>query len=112
MAVLDTMEAEPTIMTLDDFRASLAARTPPRGLSKELQALWHEANGGWDSAYKIVQSQKGKAAAAVHAYLHRREGNLSNADYWYERAGSERLRGPLEKEWQALVTELLGEEKQ
>ncbi len=98
-------------MTLDDFRASLAAGTPPRGLSKELQALWHDANGGWDRAHKIVQSQKGKAAAAVHAYLHRKEGNLSNADYWYERAGCERPRGPLAKEWEGLVAVLLDQEK-
>lgn len=94
-------------MNLAKFRKSLAAMEPPAGLSRPLQALWHEAHGDWDRAHKLAQSQKGKAAAAVHAYVHRKEGDLSNADYWYERAGSERPRGPLEKEWEALVTALL-----
>ena len=98
-------------MTLDDFRASLAAGTPPNGLSKELQALWHEANGDWRRAHKLAQSQKGKVAAAVHAYLHRKEGDLSNADYWYERAGRERPKAALSKEWESLVAEFLREAK-
>jgi hypothetical protein len=98
-------------MNIEDFRSSLAAGTPPRGASKELQALWHEAKGDWHRAHKIVQSQKGRTAAAVHAYLHRKEGDYENADYWYERAGRERPRGPLEPEWNALVGELLNEEK-
>lgn len=96
-------------MNLDEFRKSLSTKAPPAGLSKPLQALWREANGDWGGAHKIVQSQKTKAAAAVHAYLHRKEGDLSNADYWYERAGRERPRGPLEEEWEALATALLNE---
>ncbi len=98
-------------MDLAEFRKSLSEKAPPVGLDKPLEALWHEANGDWDRAHQIVQSQKGKVAAAVHAYLHRKEGNYSNADYWYERAGRERPRGPLEREWQSLVTALLNEEK-
>lgn len=99
-------------MDIDEFRASFSGKTPPQGLPKELQALWFDANGDWDRAHKIVQSQKGEAAAAVHAYLHRKEGNYSNADYWYERAHRERPRGPLEKEWETLVEALLNEEKE
>ena len=98
-------------MDLGEFRKSLAATAPPAGLSGLLQALWYEAHGDWDRAHKLAQSQKGKAAAAVHAYLHRKEGDLSNADYWYEKAGSERPRGLLEKEWEALVTALLNNAK-
>ena len=94
-------------MNLADFRKSLSALEPPAGLSKLLEALWYEAHGDWDRAHKLAQSQKGKAAAAVHAYLHRKEGDLSNADYWYEHAGTERPRGLLEKEWEASVTALL-----
>ena len=67
-----------------------------------------KARGDWNRAHEIAQSQKGRSAAAVHAYLHRKEGDLPNADYWYERAGRARTRGALEKEWESLVTELLG----
>lgn len=98
-------------MTLEEFRNSISAGTLPRGLSKELQALWHEANGDWHRAHRIVQSQQGSSAAAVHAYLHRKEGNDDNADYWYERAGCRRPRGSLESEWAALVESLLDEKK-
>ncbi len=96
-------------MDLQDFRQSLKAERPPRGLPAPLRALWHEARGNWDRAHQIVQSEGGQAAARVHAYLHRREGDLSNADYWYSRAGAERPRGPLEKEWESLVGSLLDE---
>ena len=99
-------------MDLGEFRKSLSTKTPPAGLSKLLQALWYEAHGDWDRAHKLAQSQKDKAGAAVHAYLHRKEGDLSNADYWYERAGSEHPRGLLEKEWEALVVALLNERKE
>ena len=93
-------------MNLAEFRKSLSAVEPPAGLNSLLQALWYEAHGDWRRAHKLAQSQKGKAAAAVHAYLHRKEGDLSNADYWYERAGAERPRGLFEKEWETLVISL------
>lgn len=94
-------------MDLAKFRDSLACKAPPPGLSALLQALWHEARGDWARAHEIAQGSRGRAAAAVHAYLHRKEGDLSNADYWYERAGRERPRGPLEREWERLASELL-----
>ena len=97
-------------MDLTEFRNSLSGRTPPAGSSELLEALWYEAHGDWARAHKIAQSQKGKAAAAVHAYLHRKEGDLSNADYWYERAGRARSRGPLDQEWQTLAADLLKKE--
>jgi hypothetical protein len=95
-------------MTPEDFRRSVSAPAPPPNASRLLQALWHDAKGDWSRAHEIVQSQKGKSAAAVHAYLHRKEGDYSNADYWYERAGSERPKSPLDREWEALVKALLG----
>lgn len=97
-------------MNVSEFRATLEAGSPPRGLANEVQALWHEAKGDWDRAHGIVQALRGKRAAAVHAYLHRREGDLANADYWYERAGLERTRGALDREWTALVENLLKQE--
>ena len=94
-------------MHLDEFRESLSGGTPPRGVSKLLEALWHDAKGNWSRAHELAQSQKGVAAAAVHAYLHRKEGDNSNADYWYERARSERPASSLDGEWEMLVKTLL-----
>jgi hypothetical protein len=85
------------------FDASLADEVPPGGLHPLLQALWHDARGQWDRAHALVQSQQGAAAAAVHAYLHRKEGDLENADYWYARAGIQRPAAALESEWRELV---------
>lgn len=97
-------------MNLQRFRQSLKSERPPRGLDAPLRALWHEARGDWDRAHGIAQKAGGKSAARVHAYLHRREGDLSNADYWYARAGEERPSGALDKEWEALVQSFLDEE--
>jgi hypothetical protein len=44
---------------------------------------------------------------AVHAYLHRKEGSTSNADYWYGRAGRSFYRPTLDAELAALVEGLL-----
>ena len=92
-----------------EFRKSLAARTPPAGASKLLQALWHDAKGDWQRAHEIVQAVKGATSARVHAYLHRKEGDLDNAAYWYDRAGTEPPRTSLAREWQVLVNDLTGD---
>ena len=97
-------------MDLDDFRQSLTAGRPPRGLAAPLRALWHDARGDWKRAHEIAAGKGGKAADRVHAYLHRKEGDLTNADYWYARRGAERPRGQFEKEWEALARQLLLEE--
>jgi hypothetical protein len=94
-------------MELEEFRASLEAERPPRGLAAPLSALWHDGRGDWKRAHEIVQAERSKAAERVHAYLHRKEGDLSNADYWYNRAGAERPRGRLEAEWEELVASFL-----
>lgn len=96
-------------MDLGAFRRSLAAARPPRGLGALARALWHEAKGDWERAHRIVQRETGAAAARVHAYLHRKEGDSENADYWYARAGEQRPRGSLEQEWESLVKLALGE---
>lgn len=84
------------------FRASLAQPAPPAGASALLVALWHDGRGDWDSAHRITQSTEGVYACAVHAYLHRKEGDLANADYWYARAGRSRPDCTLDAEWQTL----------
>jgi hypothetical protein len=94
-------------MDLRELRQSLAAPAPPAGLSKLVQALWHDAKGDWERAHEITQSVKGKTSARVHAYLHRKEGDLDNANYWYDRSDMKMPKIPLEKEWETLVTGLL-----
>lgn len=89
------------------FRASLAAASPPPGLSAALEALWWDARGDWERAHMAVMSDNGADAAWVHAYLHRREGDRSNAAYWYRRAGRAMPDGPLAAEWQAIAEALL-----
>lgn len=95
------------MMDLDSFRASLKAPAPPEGLRDALAALWWDAYGDWPRAHACAQRQDDAEGAAVHAYLHRKEGDLGNAGYWYSRAGRAPARGPLEAEWAALVVELL-----
>ena len=94
-------------MNLSDFMDSLKEGDPPRGLAAPMRALWHEARGDWTKAHEIVASEKSKTAARVHAYLHRKEGDTTNADYWYAHCGEERPRSALEKEWESLVQSLL-----
>jgi len=97
-------------MDIIEFRESLAAESPPPGMSALLQALWHDAKGGWQRAHEIVQAIKGKQSARVHAYLHRKEGDLDNAGYWHARAGSTLPDTTLEQEWEALAVTLLDKE--
>lgn len=94
-------------MTLDDFVASLAQTAPPAKLSSPLQALWYAARDDWDGAHRIVQAENRADAAWVHAYLHRVEGDLANAGYWYRRARREVCSDSLENEWRSIVDALL-----
>jgi len=93
-------------MTLTEFRATLAERTPPEEGSA-LSALWWAAKGHWDRAHEIVQDDAGRDAAWVHAYLHRVEGDLGNAAYWYRQAQRPVGAQALETEWDVIVTALL-----
>jgi hypothetical protein len=93
-------------MDLTDFRASLAAAAPPASLSLPLQALWWDAKGDWAKAHECAQADPSPTAAAVHAYLHRKEPDLSNARYWYNRAGRAPVTGTLDDEWEVLATQL------
>jgi hypothetical protein len=94
-------------VTFDEFRASSVAAEPPDGLSLPLRALWLDGKGDWDAAHGTVDNLDTKVAARVHAYIHRKEGDLANARYWYKRAGAEPDDGPLEREWEGLVRDLL-----
>jgi hypothetical protein len=94
-------------MDLTTFRASTGEAEPPAGLSLPLLALWWEAKGDWDRAHASAQADHTADGAAVHAYLHRVEGDLSNARHWYDRAGRPVVEGPLAEEWTALARGLL-----
>lgn len=97
------------MLTLTDFKATLKAAEPPNGLPAPLVALWNDAKGDWDGAHRVAQDIESNDGAWIHAYLHRKEGDASNAAYWYHRAGKPVARGSLEEEWEAIATALLKE---
>jgi hypothetical protein len=93
-------------MTLNEFRESIKAATPP-AVAPALVALWHDARGDWETAHKTAQDVNGRDGAWVHAYLHRKEGDIGNARYWYGQAGAPEATGSLEAEWEAMAEQLL-----
>lgn len=93
--------------TLAQFKASLDADSPDSNLSVQLKSLWHDAKGDWHLAHSQVDELGDRESAWVHAYLHRKEGDLTNADYWYHRAGQRRAEISLQEEWTALVNHFL-----
>ena len=93
-------------MTLADFKATLADATPP-AVSPLLLALWHDARGDWDKAHTLAQEVDDASGAWVHAYLHRKEGDLGNAGYWYGRAKQQVATDALDEEWARIATALL-----
>ena len=95
-------------MTLAELKTSLSQKTPPPGMPELVRALWHDARGDWDEAHRIAQSVDDPDGAWVHAYLHRKEGDLSNAGYWYSRARRPRSVVPLDQEWEEIAGTLLG----
>ena len=94
-------------MTYQEFQDSIGGGKPPEGLSETLRSLWWDQKGNWDRAHSIAQDIPTEQGSAVHAYLHREEGVLWNADYWYSRAGRNRPDIPLEEEWKLLAEEML-----
>jgi hypothetical protein len=93
-------------MTSDAFRNTLADVEPP-AVGSLLRALWHDARGDWNRAHEIAQDVGDDRGAWVHAYLHRKEGDLANARYWYRRAGQPEAVGSLDAEWDRIVSALL-----
>lgn len=96
-------------MNRDDFRASLPAEGPPEGVSSALAGLWWDLKGDWARAHAAAQAEESPAGAWVHAYLHRKEGDLGNARYWYARAGKPVGEESLEAEREAILRALLRE---
>lgn len=94
-------------MDLPTFKKSLDRDAPPADLGRALAALWHEAMGDWDQAHRLAQGPKDADCAWVHAYLHRVEGDKSNAEYWYRRAEKPPTSAPLKQEWDEIAGALL-----
>jgi hypothetical protein len=95
------------VVKMAEFKASVSGAAPAPGLDAPLAALWWAAKGNWDQAHKIVQDESSAEAAWVHAYLHRVEGDLGNAGYWYRQARKPVAAGSLEAEWEKMVSALL-----
>ena len=93
--------------TLTEFKASLDAEQPTDGLSVQLKSLWYDGKGDWHQAHAQVDHLADQASAWVHAYLHRKEGDIWNADYWYSKARQVRPDISLEAEWEQLVLHFL-----
>jgi hypothetical protein len=94
-------------MTLDNFRKSLAGAKPPVELTQAQAGLWWDAKGDWARAHESAQQDEGPDGSWVHAYLHRKEGDQSNAAYWYRRAGKPVCRELLDAEWLSITRDLL-----
>lgn len=94
-------------MMLEEFKLSLTKPSPPSGISKLLEALWYDAKGNWESSHNIAQDIHTKDGSWIHAYLHRKEGDIGNAGYWYSRADRTIPNVSLEQEWEEITKELL-----
>jgi hypothetical protein len=95
-------------MEPEKFRKSLSGEKPPADFSPALSGLWWDAKGDWTRAHESAQEDDGPEGAWVHAYLHRKEGDSSNAAYWYRQAGKTPSRKPLQEEWDEITAALLG----
>ena len=94
-------------MDLQSFRKTLERPEPPEGVSLALEALWWDAKGEFEKAHRCAQERDDDAGMRVHAYLHRKEGDLSNADYWYRRCRKTPPKISLEEEWEGLARSFL-----
>lgn len=94
-------------MDKSSFLQSLQSDEPPFQISSYGMALWFDAKGNWEKAHQIVQDISDNRAARIHAYLHRKEGDIFNADYWYQRANVERPFITIDEEWEMLLNELV-----
>jgi len=93
--------------TLTEFKESLNLEQPASELSVQLRSLWYDGKGDWHQAHAQVDQLSDQVSAWVHAYLHRKEGDIWNADYWYNKARQKRPNLSLQEEWEQLVLQFL-----
>ena len=106
-AIIEQIMTPRSSIDLKKFNASLDGDAPPGGTGQALQALWYQAKGDWEHAHRLAQANDDRNSAWVHAYLHRVEGDNTNAGYWYRRAGKSLSSTPLKKEWEEIVVAIL-----
>jgi len=94
-------------MQFNEFIKSVENGSPPPGLPIYVAALWFDAKGDWNKAHASIDSLSDKNSCWVHAYLHRKEGDIWNADYWYSKAGKKRPDTTLMQEWESITRALL-----
>lgn len=86
-------------MTIEEFKS---IESPLQQWTAVQKSLWYDLQGNWKTAHDLIDQLGGADAAHVHAYLHRKEGDQWNAEYWYNRAKRPVFKGSLDAEWTAL----------
>src|SRR5580765_7390835 len=94
-------------MTYDEFILTIENNEPPSDAPLSIQSLWWDAKGDWHKAHSLIDSLDDENSCWVHAYLHRKEGDIANANYWYRRAGKQNPGASIRDEWNAISMELL-----
>ncbi len=97
------------LKSFDAFaKSTTAGAAIPAGLSEPLQAVWHAKVGKWERAHEIAQGLTTPTGSWIHAHLHREEGDLANAGYWYRRAGMTMPEGfTIAEVWEFIAREVL-----
>jgi len=90
-------------MLYEEFIKSLSSPVPPEEVDEMLKALWYDGRNDWNQAHEIAQHLSSTEGFHLHAYLHRKDGDLRNAHYWYRQAGLEIPENTLGQEWTELV---------
>ena len=90
-------------MTFDEFISSLSLDQPPQKIPEVLKALWYDGKDDWHESHNVAQEIDDRNGSWIHAYLHRKEGDISNARYWYSRAGKSEPDVSLKEDWESLV---------
>lgn len=94
-------------MTLQEFKATLNNPQPNPEWDVQIKSLWYDAKGDWKKAHDLIDQLNDMVSAHVHAYLHRVEGDLWNARYWYNRAKQPEFKGSLDEEREYLLEKYL-----
>lgn len=94
-------------MNYEEFIMTFGENKPPLNLNKYLTVLWYDGKGKWDIAHNLAQSIYNRDGSLLHAYLHRKEGDLANAAYWYSSADIEIPNKSIKDEWEELVRKYL-----
>ena len=94
-------------MDYSEFIISISSNTPPNFDSQLLLAMWYSLKDEWDTSHEIVQDINSTDAAWVHAHLHKIEGDMSNAKYWYDKATKNTLDLSIEGEAEEIIKFLL-----